>query len=203
MPGGTTSHAGRNYLTSQANYLTCRAQLSDLPGRNHLTYQAYPTSQARVPDTRRSYLVHRRNYLVCPGAVHPCGSAWMGAHGVADLAAQPRLGFPRAVGAAVEPALHLDTMPQNAALTVLAYRREPLSGTLNAVERVGVTARGAHLKGHPVVVAADIAPRHAPSVRARQAGGQLEAAIWLDQVVANVPSVRAGEMPANSSRHNA
>ena len=64
-----------------------------------------------------------------------CGSARVRADGVLDLRAEA-VRAARAVGAAEEPALHLDAVAEDAAVAVLAAGREALDRALEAVERV-------------------------------------------------------------------
>jgi hypothetical protein len=89
-------------------------------------------------------------------------SARMGSHGVADLGRCPYTAGAGAVGTAEEPALHLNSMADDPTLAVFAYRRQPLDGTLERVERMYL-ASGVDLERHPVVVAAYLTCRHTRS----------------------------------------
>src|SRR5215510_16255357 len=64
-----------------------------------------------------------------------------------------------AVRAAVERALRLDAVADDFTTTVLAYRRQFVDSTLEAVERVRA-AGGDDLEGHFVVVTAHLAVGH-------------------------------------------
>src|SRR5690606_16381102 len=68
----------------------------------------------------------------------------------------------RAVGAAVEGVLPLDSVADYPAATVRAYRRQLVNRTLEGVEGVGRTRRD-HLEGQVIVVAAHFTLRHGTS----------------------------------------
>src|SRR5690606_26140630 len=80
-----------------------------------------------------------------------------GAHAVHDRVGA--LGLTRAVGAAVEAPLDLDAVPDHDRPAVLAPRRHPGDGALEAVERVGGTRSG-DLEALVVLVAALLAAGH-------------------------------------------
>jgi hypothetical protein len=63
------------------------------------------------------------------------------------------------VGAAIEGPLRLDTMPNDLAAAVLAYRSQPVNGAFEAVERMGVAGCN-HLEGEVVIVTADFTSSH-------------------------------------------
>src|SRR5215510_6169471 len=72
-----------------------------------------------------------------------------------------------AVCAAVERALRLDAVADDFTTTVLAYRRQFVDRTLEAVERVRA-AGGDDLEGHFVVVTAHFAVGHCIAPRKRE-----------------------------------
>lgn len=80
-----------------------------------------------------------------------------GLDAVADLLGSCCL--PRAMRAAVEPAIDLGAVADNLALAVLTDRRHAVNGALEAVESV-VLPGGDHLKRLVVVVAAHLAGPH-------------------------------------------
>jgi hypothetical protein len=63
------------------------------------------------------------------------------------------------VGTAEECSLGLDPVPYDLAAAVLAHRSEPVNGTFEAVESMGITG-GNHLEGQVIVVAADFTSSH-------------------------------------------
>ena len=69
------------------------------------------------------------------------------------------VGRPGAVGAAVEVAVHLDSVADDPAATVQAHRGDPVDGTLEAVEHMPLTG-GDHLERLVVFVAADLTSGH-------------------------------------------
>src|SRR5215475_2937800 len=107
---------------------------------------------------------------------HPAGlrararSSRVGSHRVADLRGGPHPAGMGAMGAAVEPALHLHPAPDDLAEAVFAYWRQALDGALERVERVDLSGR-VDLERHPVVVAAHLACRHTGSLRHLARGG--------------------------------
>jgi hypothetical protein len=72
-----------------------------------------------------------------------------------------------AVRTAEHVPFHLHTVPEDAALTVLAYRGELVRRALQGIEHVRLAAHRADLERHPIIVAADFAYGHrgSPSVR--------------------------------------
>ena len=63
------------------------------------------------------------------------------------------------MGAAEEPAVDLDAMPDDPAAAVFADRRQPVDGALERVEHVD-PAGGVDLERHPVVVTAYLTSCH-------------------------------------------
>jgi hypothetical protein len=80
-----------------------------------------------------------------------------------------------AVGAAEEPTVDLDAVPDDLDLAMLTDRREPVNGALERVENVDVAGH-MDLERHSVVVVAYLANRHtyepAPCGRRRQPEGR-------------------------------
>src|SRR5690606_41000381 len=82
-------------------------------------------------------------------------------------------------------ALHLHTVTDDPAPTVLADRCEPVDGALERVERVHPATLGVDLESHLVLIAADLAHGHAAGHlrhRTRTCGG-------------GIPEQRAGKTP--------
>src|SRR6266536_4809659 len=138
-------------------------------------------------------------------------SARMCSDGVADLCALVGVRGAGAMGAAVEPARHLDTVTEDAAAAVFAYRRQLRDGALEAVERVRLTAGRADLKGHPVVVTTNVAGRHGPhlplrlpvplTLRAARPAGNSSG---LDQALGrNMPEQHLAQLPVRAIQCNA
>lgn len=91
----------------------------------------------------------------CPGI-----SAGVRADRVTSLVGHFHPGAACTVRAAEEAPLHLNTVAQDAALAVLATRREFLRRALKGIEHVHVPTDRVYLETHPVVVAARLADRH-------------------------------------------
>ena len=83
---------------------------------------------------------------------------------VTDLGRGRGAAGPGAMGAAEEPSVDLDAMPDDAARAVLTDRRQPLDGALERVEGVNLPGR-VYLERHPVVVSANLACGHSVSLR--------------------------------------
>src|SRR5918994_4947861 len=71
----------------------------------------------------------------------------------------PDAALPSAVGTAEERALSLDPVTDKFAPAVIANRSQLVDGTLEAIERMGVTG-GNDLEGEIVIVAADFTSSH-------------------------------------------
>lgn len=78
---------------------------------------------------------------------------------VADFVAELGVGRPGAMCTAEEVSAHLDTVPDNLALAMLADGSQPMDRTLERVEDVHVAASRVDFKGQPVVVAKSEAKR--------------------------------------------
>src|SRR5690606_6209255 len=122
-----------------------------MPPRTGVAYlgQSRPDPRSRGADLVNRYF-----------ARHLVG--WVEAEGGSAGAVVDRhitLGLLGAVGAAVEPALHLGAVADHLAAAVLADRCHQVHRALEAVEGVGGSRRR-HLEALVVVVAADLADRH-------------------------------------------
>ena len=93
-------------------------------------------------------------------------SAGVGTRVVGQRFGAARAGLPRAMNAAEEHPVRLHPVTDDLAAAVLTHRRHLVDRALERVERVDVPRR-VHLEAQPVVVAADLADRHGPSLRRR------------------------------------